>query len=187
MNLIPGLSLRATEEQEILGIDDAEIGEFAVSRARFWTRLAKLICCRSMTLLSLPAKSYPTPARATRNSRAIMDLPWELRRSRLARARYPWTIDRFWKRRLSFPVLFNLIPRNGGACFSFYKAGHCFRLLPISGRVSLGNLLGCLVSCLQLETLHSVYSSSRVRQAYLIKRTSKIVMQMLRMLSDETN
>ncbi|KAI9883543.1 MAG: ammonium transporter Amt1 [Watsoniomyces obsoletus] len=29
LNLIPGLSLRATEEQEILGIDDAEIGEFA--------------------------------------------------------------------------------------------------------------------------------------------------------------
>ena len=29
MNLIPGLSLRATEEAEILGIDDSEIGEFA--------------------------------------------------------------------------------------------------------------------------------------------------------------
>ena len=29
MNLIPGLSLRATEEAEILGIDDAEIGELA--------------------------------------------------------------------------------------------------------------------------------------------------------------
>lgn len=31
MNLIPGLSLRAPEEDEIMGIDDAEIGEFAVS------------------------------------------------------------------------------------------------------------------------------------------------------------
>lgn len=30
MNLIPGLSLRASEEAEILGIDDAELGEFAV-------------------------------------------------------------------------------------------------------------------------------------------------------------
>jgi hypothetical protein len=30
MNIIPGLSLRATEEEELLGIDDAEIGEFAV-------------------------------------------------------------------------------------------------------------------------------------------------------------
>jgi len=29
MNLIPGLSLRATEEAEIIGIDEAEIGEFA--------------------------------------------------------------------------------------------------------------------------------------------------------------
>lgn len=30
MNLIPGLSLRASEEAEVLGIDDAELGEFAV-------------------------------------------------------------------------------------------------------------------------------------------------------------
>jgi Amt family ammonium transporter len=29
MNLVPGLSLRATEEAEITGIDEAEIGEFA--------------------------------------------------------------------------------------------------------------------------------------------------------------
>jgi Amt family ammonium transporter len=29
INLVPGLSLRAAEEDEILGIDDAEIGEFA--------------------------------------------------------------------------------------------------------------------------------------------------------------
>ncbi|KAI9844424.1 MAG: ammonium transporter Amt1 [Sclerophora amabilis] len=29
MNLIPGLTLRASEEEEMLGIDDAEIGEFA--------------------------------------------------------------------------------------------------------------------------------------------------------------
>lgn len=31
INLIPGLRLRAREEEEIMGIDDAEIGEFAVS------------------------------------------------------------------------------------------------------------------------------------------------------------
>lgn len=30
INMIPGLSLRVPEEDEILGIDDAEIGEFAV-------------------------------------------------------------------------------------------------------------------------------------------------------------
>jgi Amt family ammonium transporter len=29
MNLIPGLSLRASEDAEIIGIDEAEIGEFA--------------------------------------------------------------------------------------------------------------------------------------------------------------
>jgi Amt family ammonium transporter len=29
LNLIPGMSLRAPEEDEIMGIDDAEIGEFA--------------------------------------------------------------------------------------------------------------------------------------------------------------
>merc|ERR1712169_65139 len=29
MNLIPGLRLRVSEEAEVLGIDDAEIGEFA--------------------------------------------------------------------------------------------------------------------------------------------------------------
>lgn len=29
MHYIPGLSLRASEEAEILGIDDAEMGEFA--------------------------------------------------------------------------------------------------------------------------------------------------------------
>lgn len=32
INLMPGLGLRATEEAEIIGMDDAEIGEFAVSR-----------------------------------------------------------------------------------------------------------------------------------------------------------
>lgn len=29
MNLVPGLSLRATEDDEVTGIDDAELGEFA--------------------------------------------------------------------------------------------------------------------------------------------------------------
>lgn len=31
MNYIPGLKLRASEEQETAGMDDAELGEFAVS------------------------------------------------------------------------------------------------------------------------------------------------------------
>ena len=30
INLIPGLGLRASEEAEVIGMDDAEIGEFAV-------------------------------------------------------------------------------------------------------------------------------------------------------------
>lgn len=30
INLVPGLGLRAPEENEVMGIDDAEIGEFAV-------------------------------------------------------------------------------------------------------------------------------------------------------------
>jgi Amt family ammonium transporter len=29
MNLVPGLSLRATEEEEAMGMDDAQLGEFA--------------------------------------------------------------------------------------------------------------------------------------------------------------
>ena len=34
MNFIPWLKLRATEEQEVAGMDDAELGEFAASYAR---------------------------------------------------------------------------------------------------------------------------------------------------------
>lgn len=46
MNLIPGLSLRATEDAEVNGIDDAEIGEFAVSPdARFLGDLVQRSTC----------------------------------------------------------------------------------------------------------------------------------------------
>jgi len=38
MNLIPGLSLRASEEAESAGIDDAELGEFAVSSISLYLR-----------------------------------------------------------------------------------------------------------------------------------------------------
>lgn len=41
MNWIPGLSLRASEEEEINGIDDAEIGEFAVRASRFLSSLSR--------------------------------------------------------------------------------------------------------------------------------------------------
>lgn len=36
INMIPGLSLRVPEEDEVLGIDDAEIGEFAVRPFPFY-------------------------------------------------------------------------------------------------------------------------------------------------------
>jgi ammonium transporter, Amt family len=44
MNMIPGLSLRASEEAEIVGIDEAEIGEFAydfVERERDYIHLQR--------------------------------------------------------------------------------------------------------------------------------------------------
>jgi ammonium transporter, Amt family len=44
MNLTPGLSLRASEEAEIIGIDEAEIGEFAydfVERERDYAHLPR--------------------------------------------------------------------------------------------------------------------------------------------------
>lgn len=53
LNLIPGLSLRAPEEDEIMGIDDAEIGEFAVSLSpTFWT-------CASLTKTSTTMSRLP--------------------------------------------------------------------------------------------------------------------------------
>ena len=54
MNLIPGLGLRASEEAEVLGMDDAEIGEFAVSAlSPFYSSLHAYFA--SMTTLSLHA------------------------------------------------------------------------------------------------------------------------------------
>ena len=44
MNLIPGLKLRADEEAEVLGMDDAEIGEFAVSTVAFFQLPLLTIC-----------------------------------------------------------------------------------------------------------------------------------------------
>lgn len=45
INLIPGLGLRASEEAEVIGMDDAEIGEFAVSHLPFTLcRLITNVC-----------------------------------------------------------------------------------------------------------------------------------------------
>jgi ammonium transporter, Amt family len=46
MNLIPGLSLRVTDEAEVLGIDETEIGEFAydfVEKERDYIHLHTMI------------------------------------------------------------------------------------------------------------------------------------------------
>ena len=53
MNLLPGLKLRADEESEVLGMDDAEIGEFAVSLLSALQALFLIHC--SMITSSLPA------------------------------------------------------------------------------------------------------------------------------------
>ena len=64
MNLIPGLSLRASEQAEVMGIDDAELGEFAVSL--LLKTIIKLLQQEpnflffSMITWKSHAKSYPT-------------------------------------------------------------------------------------------------------------------------------
>lgn len=47
INLVPGLGLRATEEAEVVGMDDAEIGEFAVSGPAPITRADGVLTLRS--------------------------------------------------------------------------------------------------------------------------------------------
>lgn len=69
MNLIPGLSLRAPEEDEILGIDDAEIGEFAVSYA------STLLHTKHSLLTNIPS---------TTTSRLLATLSTALRAATLA-------------------------------------------------------------------------------------------------------
>lgn len=61
MNLIPGLSLRASEEAEILGIDDAELGEFAVCiSCGAWLCPSETdFPVYSTITLSLRARSFP--------------------------------------------------------------------------------------------------------------------------------
>lgn len=54
MNLIPGLSLRASEEAEILGIDDAELGEFAVCiTSGVWFMVPKRLISRAYSTITL--------------------------------------------------------------------------------------------------------------------------------------
>lgn len=78
MNYIPGLKLRATEEQETAGMDDTELGEFAVSHffpEKYFTKLMRL----STIMLRLAEKlrrlgSHPSKASRlalTKRSRRI--------------------------------------------------------------------------------------------------------------------
>lgn len=43
MNLVPGLSLRATEDEEAIGIDDAQMGEFAYDYVELRREFADVI------------------------------------------------------------------------------------------------------------------------------------------------
>jgi len=43
MNLVPGLSLRASEEEESLGMDDAQLGEFAYDYVELRREFADVI------------------------------------------------------------------------------------------------------------------------------------------------
>lgn len=52
INLVPGLGLRATEEAEVIGMDDAEIGEFAVSGSTHVPFTNQRLTIPSMTLSS---------------------------------------------------------------------------------------------------------------------------------------
>ena len=55
MNLVPGLKLRADEESEVLGMDDAEIGEFAVRMS--FRCLIYSLTAHSMIMSNSPATS----------------------------------------------------------------------------------------------------------------------------------
>lgn len=87
MNLIPGLSLRASEEDEINGIDDAEIGEFAVRAPLVpflnFSRDANIVAY-SMTLWNINVitstviLATQAPERKTQSSQAceLSSRPW---------------------------------------------------------------------------------------------------------------
>ena len=84
MNLIPGLRLRASEEAEVLGMDDAEIGEFAVSILRGHSGKICRSDCDSTIMWSLPAMcSTAMPSmRPAPSIRAVADPRWSPRRKR---------------------------------------------------------------------------------------------------------
>jgi Amt family ammonium transporter len=95
---IPALRLRASEEEEALGIDDVEIGEFAVSCFHNLSFLNSKLTIYSTTTSSSPARSrFPT----TKSTRACPH-------TRSTTTRLPWVpitrrIKTRWIRRTNSP------------------------------------------------------------------------------------
>ncbi len=63
MNLIPGLQLRVREESEVLGIDDAEIGEFAYDFVELTRDVAHDDPAEAASVFSEQNSQYPVLAR----------------------------------------------------------------------------------------------------------------------------
>jgi ammonium transporter, Amt family len=61
MNLIPGLSLRVSDEDEIAGIDDVELGEFAYDFVEV-TRETAMIKAEAIEGQSKGSEEFSTPA-----------------------------------------------------------------------------------------------------------------------------
>lgn len=101
MNLLPGLGLRASEEAEVLGMDDAEIGEFAVSPRSVQSRVQWLIGCSMTTWSSLATLSMAMPS--------TISTP-----STLANATPPW--NRMGKRSPPLARRIHTSPLNCSAC-----------------------------------------------------------------------
>lgn len=59
LNLIPGLSLRVSPEDEIVGIDDAEIGEFAYDYVELTREVSSNVDPESMEKHGYPMGGHP--------------------------------------------------------------------------------------------------------------------------------
>lgn len=70
MNMIPGLRVRATEDAEILGIDDAEIGEFAYDYVELTREVLNDVENEASSRYSADPNAYPPPEK---NSIPLMD------------------------------------------------------------------------------------------------------------------
>lgn len=77
MNMIPGLTLRATEEAEILGIDDAEIGEFAYDYVELTREVLNDVDAEGGSVFSsehpVMGGEYHPPMRREKNEIHMMD------------------------------------------------------------------------------------------------------------------